>query len=166
MTNFIDPDSLKFVNSTFKPCFIVIHHSLTKDGDVVDWSAIRRYHKETNGWGDVGYHFGVERVNGEYHVLEGRSMMRQGAHVKNFNNISLGICMVGNFDKEPVPVEQWNLTLKLVKRLQWFLHIPSERVLGHWEAQAHMNVPENQRKSCPGLLCNMDSFREDLTRVI
>lgn len=164
--NFIDPDSLKFVNSTFKPCFIVIHHSLTKDGNVVDAAAIRKYHMETNGWSETGYHYLTELVNGEYRVVEGRSIMRMGAHVKNFNNISLGICMVGNFDKEPVPVEQWRLTQKLVKRLQWFLHIPTERVIGHREAQAHMNVPADQRKTCPGLLCNMDSFREDISRII
>jgi hypothetical protein len=164
--NFIDPDSLIFVNSTFKPVFIVLHHSLTKDGNVVDSPAIRKYHMETNGWGDIGYHFLTELVNGEYKVVEGRSLLRQGAHVKGFNNISLGICMVGNFDIAPVPLEQWKLTLKLVRRLQWFLHIPSDRVIGHREAQAKMNVPEGQRKTCPGLQCNMDSFRDDLLKTI
>jgi len=34
---------------------VVIHHSLTKDGQAVSWGAIERFHRETQGWSDVGY---------------------------------------------------------------------------------------------------------------
>ena len=44
------------------PQYIIFHHSLTKDGTVVDWEAMRRYHEQVNGWSDIGYHYGIERV--------------------------------------------------------------------------------------------------------
>lgn len=43
-----------------------------KDGGVVDWEAIRRYHKETNGWSDIGYHYEVERVGNGILLQVGR----------------------------------------------------------------------------------------------
>ena len=33
-----------------------------QDGLVVDWETTWRFHKETNGWPDLGYHYGIERV--------------------------------------------------------------------------------------------------------
>jgi N-acetylmuramoyl-L-alanine amidase len=158
----IDVDSLVFLKPNFLPQWIVIHHSLTKDSKTVSWDAIRKYHMEVNHWSDVGYHFGTELVGSNYVIQEGRSMLRMGAHVQNFNHHSIGICMVGNFDLEPVPVEQWRLTLRLVKKLQHFLSIPTKQVIGHREAQVLVNVPPSGRKSCPGNKCDMNSFRRDL----
>jgi hypothetical protein len=38
---------------------LIIHHSLSKDGQTVDWNAIRRYHIQEKGWDDIGYHGGL-----------------------------------------------------------------------------------------------------------
>jgi N-acetylmuramoyl-L-alanine amidase len=76
---------------------IVVHHSLTQDGNVVDWGAIRNYHKSL-GWNDIGYHCGLELVDGKYQYQTGRPLDMTGAHTIGLNDTHLGICMVGNFD--------------------------------------------------------------------
>ena len=159
-------DDLELLNPNFHPKFIVIHHSLTKDQKTVDSKAIRKYHMEVNGWVDVGYHFLTEFTGEHYSIVSGRSMLKTGAHVKDFNTQSLGVCMVGNFDLNEVPHDQWQLTLRLVRKLQWFLHIPTEMVIGHREAQALLGMPLEKRKTCPGLKCDMVSFRLDLASMI
>jgi N-acetylmuramoyl-L-alanine amidase len=77
---------------------IIIHHSLTKDQTVNDWKAIRRYHIETNGWNDIGYHYGIENVGGKIVIQKGRVENVVGAHCKGMNDKSIGVCVVGNYD--------------------------------------------------------------------
>lgn len=160
-------DSLLLARPEFNPTFLILHHSLTKDGQVVDWKAIRKYHMDTNGWSDIGYHFGVERVMDGYRVVIGRPMMRPGAHTKEgrFNFRSLGVCLVGNFDEGPVPIEQWRLGLLLIKRLSMYLDVKNQNVIGHGEAQGLAGFPPAQRKSCPGHQFSMDAFRADLAKL-
>ncbi len=56
------------------PQYIVIHHSLTKDGIIADWEAIRKHHKNVNGWSDIGYHYGIERVGKNLLLVDGRTL--------------------------------------------------------------------------------------------
>lgn len=143
---------------------IVLHHSLTKDGASVNWKAIIRYHKEHNGWSDVGYHFGIERVGKEWRIYEGRSLSAKGAHVKerDFNAKYIGICLVGNYDKTDVPKKAWNLAVSLVEVLQSKFDIPTENVIAHREAQAISGVLKIHRKTCPGLKFDVSKFREEV----
>lgn len=146
---------------------IIIHHSLTEDQGVKDWEGIRKYHIEHNGWDDIGYHFGIEFVEDDFRIFQGRQLDKRGAHVKDgkFNYKSVGICLVGNFDEVEPPENQWKLAIELVKHLIEYYHehkmdIPIKNVLGHREAQALSGV--RFTKSCPGKMFNMGKFREEL----
>jgi len=139
-----------------RPEYIVIHHSLTKDGLIVDWDAIRRYHKSfryqgnivspeeaavlrKNGhnvespWTDIGYHYGVERVKGELTTQMGRRVDLEGAHAKEMgmNSKSIGICVVGNFDVVPPDALTVNYLRDLIYALMANYPITSNRVIGH-----------------------------------
>jgi len=136
------------------PQYIILHHSLTKDGSTVSWDAIRRYHTQTLHWNDIGYHAGIELIGNTYEVLFGRMLNVLGAHTRGLNSISLGICFIGNFDIATVPVEQWNLGIKLVRSLREIFSIPINHVKGHRDYADY--------KSCPGKLFDVSQFRKDL----
>lgn len=135
------------------PKKIILHHSLTADSGTVSWGAIRKYHTETNGWGGIGYHFGIERVGDYYEILMGRMFNQQGAHTAGQNHDSIGVCFVGNFDETKPPIEQWNLGVALVRGLCDLLGIPPSEIHGH---------NEYSEKSCPGKLFDVQKFVRDV----
>lgn len=172
--------------------YIVIHHSLTNDGDTVNWDSIRAFHKswrfggesiseqkarelQIRGlpveapWRDIGYHFGIERVKDDFQIMRGRELNVRGAHVGDghFNIKSIGICLIGNFDKAEPPERQFVFGQMLVNRLiahfgSKGIKVPVANVIGHWEAQKMAGLPEISRKTCPGRLFDMDKFRSGL----
>jgi hypothetical protein len=149
-----------------KPEYIVIHHSLTKDGDVNDWDAIRRYHVEVNGWRDIGYQLGVEMYDGNLTVQTGRRMNERGAHTKEagMNRKSIGICVVGNYDLEPPPLSYLFLLRDLCWNVMVNWGIRHDRVIGHRDAGmlAGFDWRKGQFKSCPGVMFPMAGLREML----
>lgn len=147
----------------FKPTWIVIHHSLTPDGVVKDWDAIRRYHIEVKGWKDIGYNLGIEKIGDRYEVLAGRAIGEVGAHALGFNAKSIGICFVGNFDVSPPPSEMLFLGSSVCRGLQRRFHIFRDQVIGHRETYPLMG--ESVQKSCPGNQFDMASFRSRLLDV-
>lgn len=144
---------------------IVIHHSISPDHpDLMNMEAIRKWHKEINGWSDIGYSHVLEEIGGHWEVLLGRIPWDTLAHCPQggMNKIAYAICCVGNFDVE-VPSVGMLAKLKTVcLALMKQDGIPVENVLGHWEAQAAGGVPIAERKSCPGRHFNMARFRESL----
>ncbi|WP_432662346.1 N-acetylmuramoyl-L-alanine amidase [Wukongibacter baidiensis] len=88
--------NLKFRNKLKKlkcPSMVIIHHAAHSSATVLD---IHRWHLE-NGWSGFGYHFLVTK---DGQVYRGRPENAIGAHTKGYNNISLGICIQGDYDVE------------------------------------------------------------------
>lgn len=142
------------------PTAIIIHHSLTADGPTVSWQAIRDYHINVNGWKEVGYQYGLELVGFHYEILKGRMDDEEGAHCLGFNNDSIGICVIGNYDRTPPGASQLALLKKLVNSLRNIYGIKLENVLGHWETYGRRGKPIE--KSCPGIMFSMPKFRQML----
>lgn len=142
---------------------IVVHHSLTADSGTVSWDAIRRYHIQTNGWEDIGYHYGIELVGSEYEVMVGRMPDEDGAHCKELgmNRVAYGICCVGNFDQTIPPYLMMDKLIGLMLYLMRQDHIPAERVWGHREIglQAGFDWRLGQYKTCPGVQFDMGRLR-------
>ena len=142
------------------PRYIIIHHSLTKDGETVSWQAIRQYHLQ-QGWYDIGYHAGIERIGNIYEVLLGRMFTERGAHCTQvgMNSQSLGICCVGNFDEQD-QVDDFTARgglrklIDLTIMLQSIFRIPTENLMRHSDF-AHY-------KTCPGRLFPWDQFKHSL----
>jgi len=142
----------------YEPEYIILHHSLTKDSETVSWSAIREYHMDRKGWRNIGYHYGIELVKKTPEIFIGRFEGDSGAHTRNYNKKSIGICLVGNYDLEQPSYEKWDLLLRLTKNIAFRYEIPIEHILGHRQIANY--------KSCPGKLFDLDKFRDNLSQQL
>ena len=74
---------------------IVLHHS----GSAMDRTTIHnihRWHLEL-GWLGCGYHY---VIHSDGSIFQGRPIDAVGSHARGFNNKSVGICVVGDFEEE------------------------------------------------------------------
>lgn len=120
---------------------ILLHHSLTEDGDTVNWQAIRRYHTLTLGWQDIGYHFGLEWIRADYEILVGRPLTMKGAHTLGMNDRAIGVCIVGNYDVQYPTTLMLARLVPFLKSLCEVFSIPVDNIEGHRDYAS---------KSCPG----------------
>lgn len=103
---------------------LIVHCSATYGSQDIGAAEIRRVHVDENGWRDIGYHYVIRR-NGD--IEEGRPVEQIGAHCKDHNAKSIGICLVGGLEKtcggKTVPVanfepEQYKSLHLLLLRLR------------------------------------------------
>lgn len=93
------------------PNKIIVHHSAASEPSP-QFEAINMWHKERNfplsrlGF-YVGYHYVIEK-NGD--IRQARLDQEIGAHTIGENKTSIGICLVGDFDKEK-PTQAQSITL-------------------------------------------------------
>ena len=85
--------------------YIVIHCAATKPSMDIGAAEIRKWHTDPpRNWDDIGYHYVVRRSGTiEKPMLEvGRYLEIPGAHVANHNHESIGICLVGAWQRMAV----------------------------------------------------------------
>lgn len=122
---------------------LIVHCSATPEGKDYTVEDIDRWHKARgfNCQGiHIGYHYVVYR-DGSVHTGRPESMI--GAHCKDHNTHSIGICYIGGLDKDKNPKDtrtpaQKAALLKLLTDLKQ--KYPRALIMGH-------NVFAN--KSCP-----------------
>ena len=124
---------------------IIVHCSATQEGKEINAAEINLWHLK-RGWSGIGYHY-VVLLDGT--IEYGRSIYKQGAHVKGGNKGSIGICYIGGVESErgsngkwiakdtrtPEQKESLLLLLKTLKKMH-----PDATIHGHNEFAA---------KSCP-----------------
>ena len=120
---------------------IIIHCSATEEGRDFTVEDIRRWHVEGNGWKDIGYHFVIYR-DGSIHA--GRPIDQVGAHTKDHNAYSIGVCYIGGLaidrktPKDTRTPQQKQALIELVRSLMLVFGV--SRVSGH---------NQYARKACP-----------------
>lgn len=135
------------------PKYIIVHHTATSR-DRTTFDAVKKYHIQTNGWTDIGYHFFIEA----HQMLIGRPRNVAGCHCKadGMNFKSLGVAVTGNFEKEYPTNRQLDMLKETLDNLRKEFNIPEENVLGHKEAKGAKTV-------CPGknLMLWLMIYRKD-----
>ncbi|XP_063926509.1 peptidoglycan-recognition protein LB isoform X2 [Zophobas morio] len=97
--------------------YVIIHHSYIPPACsstpecVAAMQRMQDMHQITNGWNDIGYHFAV---GGDGNAYEGRGWSAVGAHAPRYNNISIGICVIGDWQAELPPPQQLEAVHKLI----------------------------------------------------
>lgn len=132
--------------------YIVLHHSATSGGTP---EAFDRYHREKRGWENgLGYHFVIGNGSGmaDGEIAAGRRWLEQlnGAHVtmaaeERANACSIGIVLVGDFEKSPPTEAQLQSLDLLLAFLVDEYGIEEDRIVGHG------HVAKNHTE-CPGKL--------------
>lgn len=161
-----------------KPLYIMIHHSLTPDGDTVSWNAIEAFHRSWRfegrsitqeeasakihagikgveaPWKDIGYHAGVERIDGKIDALLGRDWSTDAAACPQggMNTLAMHACVVGNFDLAPPDAQLIQVLVERVVRPWMHMYeIPSDHIVGHHDYNPH--------KTCPGTRFDLNFLR-------
>ncbi|MBN2505609.1 MAG: N-acetylmuramoyl-L-alanine amidase [Verrucomicrobia bacterium] len=135
--------------------YIVLHHSGTPSATM---RAMDNYHRNTrhmeNG---LAYHFvignGKGIQDGDIEVTRRWTRQLNGGHLASdkLNAVSLGICLVGNFDQTPPTPRQMDSLVALVEALRRRCNLRVSAVKTH--QQIH---PGHTR--CPGRLFDMNKL--------
>ena len=126
---------------------IVIHHTGSRIDTDQGAVQIDNYHKNSNDWSMIGYHF-VIRKNGT--IERGRPEWSVGAHAQGHNSNSIGIHLSGDFNAAYPTEQQIEMTSMLVAYLCDKYNIPTDRqhIIGHDEC--YSGVGNTDGSGCPG----------------
>ena len=132
---------------------IVVHCSATRTTQSYSFRQCKADHLK-RGWKDIGYHYYITR-DGQVH--EGRPLQEVGAHCKDHNKHSIGICYEGGLDALGVPCDTRTHAQRQSMRAlleQLSAQFPSAIIMGHRDLSPDMDGngridPEEWVKQCP-----------------
>lgn len=111
---------------------IVVHCSDSPLGRGDDAETIHRWHRE-RGWSGIGYHYVITE---DGTVQNGRPEYWSGAHVRNHNRGSIGVCLIGD---ETFTDEQFDALYELLVEL--CARHEKAAVWGHRDLDPGRNCP-------------------------
>ncbi|KAG5899585.1 hypothetical protein JTB14_022913 [Gonioctena quinquepunctata] len=126
--------------------YVVIHHSYlppacyTSEDCIKAMQWMQNFHQIDRGWVDIGYHFAV---GGDGKAYEGRGWSRVGAHAPHYNNISIGICMIGDWRETLPPKQQLSVTQELIQ-----MGVREGKIAEDYKLVGHKQVRDGT--ACPG----------------
>jgi hypothetical protein len=86
-----------------------VHHTVTANDYAPEESAsiiqsIARYHRDSNGWNDIGYNFVVDQYGQIFEARAGGvDQAVVGAQAQGYNSVSTGIACLGTFESVAFP---------------------------------------------------------------
>ena len=119
---------------------IIVHCSANKAGSALRLADINRYHRSL-GWKGCGYHY-VIPTDGT--IETGRNEIEVGAHCKNHNRHSIGVCYIGGLSVDGKPADtrtdaQRTSLRKLLEQLH--RRYPDALIVGHRDLEPQKTCP-------------------------
>lgn len=147
--------------------FVVLHHTASDEGNVesIHEAHLRRKDSAGRPWMGIGYHFVIGNGNGmpdgEIESTFRWKQQLHGAHAggtkPEFNELGIGIALIGNFQKKPPTEQQLRSVKRLVRSLAQDYRIASSNIIGHKDIRT---------TECPGELFPLQDVVADLERSL
>jgi LysM repeat protein len=126
--------------------YIIIHHSATEEGNALEFNKAHN----TRGFQGIGYDFVIDngsmgKSDGQIETAPRWTKQQDGAYciASGMNHRGIGICLVGNFSKDPLSEKQMTSLVYLVNTLRDYYKISPKRIMGHCQVYG-------ARTECPG----------------
>jgi len=124
---------------------VYVHHTAGNERGAAGMRSIQYMHmlpvaEGGRGWRDIAYNFVIDGDDGK--IYEGRGVGVRGGHVHGDENNNHGICVMGNFEREPfLPVAEHSLVelLRLGIERRWW----APWIVGHRDGP-------DESTACPG----------------
>jgi len=140
---------------------IVLHHSATQQGDIASIDAAHKRRTDAGGkpWLGIGYHFvignGHGMADGEVQPTFRWRQQLAGAHAGNRtqNETGIGVCLIGDFNRNPPSDRQLTAAHRLVGQLMKANRLSPRDVRRHGDLRA---------TDCPGRQFPWNKFIDTL----